>query len=204
MTKQNKKDDWEIVGELLYISMDIWPVLCIVIVPIALIYLIYRAIVWLINLFLSEKKNLPNIKSIKPESMHFHVISKNKIIRILCIDVLLILGLVYACVLKLTPLIALNTLYLLIVAVVVVTALLMITCDMHATISIDENNLYISYDYLFYKRKVRVIRLERIKKITIIDDKIKIITNFKPISLIANPDSEAFAYLLDLKQKLDV
>lgn len=201
MTTENKKGEtsgWEMVGDLLLLSIDAWPLFAIIL-AIALMFLIFKAIMWLINLFLSEKKSLPKIKSIKPESMHFHVISKKKIIKILGIDFLLILVLICT----LAPSITLNTLYFIITAIFVVTLLSMITCDMHATINADKDRFYICYDYLFYKKKVKEIRFKRIKKMTIIDDKIKIITKFRRYLLTVEPDSEAYNYFLKLKQTLD-
>lgn len=172
-----------------------------VFVIIFLIALVYVAIER--GLF-GKKKSLPKIKDIKPDSIHFHVVSKKKIIKILCIDALLILGLIAVWSFKIIPPITPNILYLLAAIIFIGTLSLIISCDMHATISADENKLYICYDYLFYKRKIKEINLNQIKKITIVDDKIKIITKFRRVLLTVEPDSEAYIYFLRLKQTLEV
>ena len=168
------------------------------------IFLVALICVTVERVLLGKKKSLPKIKDIKPDSIHFHVVSKKKIIKILCIDVLLILGLIAVWSFKIIPPITPNILYLLAAIIFIGTLSLIISCDMHATITADENKLYICYDYLFYKKKVKEIKLKRIKKIMIIDDKIKIITDFRHTLLTVEQDSDAYACFLRLKRDLNV
>lgn len=212
MTIQDKKSEddgsfLEFVAQMACNGIDLASIvsetgfLSIIIVIICLLALMTCGIV---SLLFGKKKSLPKIKDIKPESMHFHVISKKKIIKILCIDALLILGLIAAWDFGVDSLITTDVMYLLMALIFIGTLSLIISCDMHAIISADEDNLYISYDYLFYKKKVKKVQLRRIKKIMITDDKVKIMTNFRHILLTVEPDSEAYAYFLRLKKELNV
>ena len=174
--------------------------------------IVYNAIA---SLFLVLKKNRIEINpkisfnkstiDIKPETMRFHFAGKKKLITIFIIDSLLIT--VFYLVLHIghfpfNKFLEIFGLWLF--AIIGITCLSMITCDMHAVLSCDGQNLYIGYDYLLSKKMMKVIPLKNIKKIIFTEDKIIIKTKFHRTSLMAEEDSEAYAYLLNLKQKLNV
>ena len=178
--------------------------------PIALVVLIFsilaKPIEWVIDIFL----NLVYGKSIKPKKyektaetkqrrMRFSCSGKKVIIKLILLDLLIFTFFSIALVAQGK----LEEIFFLFLIILVGTVLFAISCDIYATISADENKIYIEYRYFGDKVKVKTIALKHIKKIIISENKIKIATIMGHTTLTTEPDSEAYAFFQKLKQKLN-
>jgi len=179
--------------------------------PIALVVLMFSILVkpieWIIDIFL----NLVYGKKIKPQKsektaeikqrrMRFSCSGKKVIIKLIVLDLLIF---TFSAII-LIALGKLEELFFSFLIILLGTVLFAISCDIYATISADENKIYIEYRYFGDKVKVKTIALKYIKKIIISENKIKITTIMGHTTLTVEPDSEAYAYFSDLKQKMNV